>query len=380
MTDSHSSRPVILHVLHTLRHGGAEVLVRDLVNAQRDQYRSVVVALDERGCIAHQLHQAGAAVYCLNRTPGIDLHCAAVIRHLAVKHHAAIIHAHQYTPWFYATLAAWPTPHCRVIFHEHGRHYPDHRSTKRVVANRLALLPRTQRVLAVGAFIADALQQNEAIPRRRIRVIHNGIDPTPFVDRSDAQRMKIRQQLGLDNSHLIALHVGRFSPVKDHTTAIRALSLAMKQRPNLHGLFAGTGPLLPTARALAQEMAVSDRIQFLGDRTDIPDLLAAADLFLLSSVSEGISVALLEAMAAARPVVATDVGGNSELVEHHHTGLLVPRADHAQLANAIIQLAQHPEQRYAMGAAGRQKMREQFTRRRMHQQIHQVYTELLNAT
>ena len=374
MTDA---RPTIAHVLHWLKLAGAEVLAADLARRLEERYRFVFLCLDDVGPLGEQLRDDGFVVEHLRRKPGIDMTVAAGIHDAVKRHDVDLLHAHQYTPFFYAAasrrLGATPP----LIFTEHGRHYPDRRSIKRVVANRL-LLRRRDRVTAVGEFVRQALTANEGIKAKRIEVIHNGIDPQQFaVDGQAEARSRVRRELGLADNQPVALQVARFHPVKDHATAVRAMAHAVQSLPDAVLLLAGEGDDQPKIELLANELGIADHVRFLGLRRDVPDLMAAADVFVLSSLSEGISVTLLEAMGCARAIAATDVGGNSEVVAHGTTGLLSPRGDATALGENLLRLLRDGALRTEMGAAGRRRLLEMFTQQRMHDAYAALYERML---
>lgn len=369
-------RPVIVHVLHTLNAAGAEVLVRDLAAATEDRYRTIVVALDSDGPLRTAFEARGVEVHVLRRRPGVDWSCATRIASIARRRRASIIHAHQYTPFFYAALARLAgARRCRLVFTEHGRHYPDRRRTKRVLANRL-LVRLAHRITAVGESVADKLIRNEGIPRRRIAVIHNGVDPDRFPTLDACERNTLRASIGVAPEATLILHVAGFRPVKDHPTALRAFARLAARDPDAVLAFAGTGPGQPDAERLAESLGIADRVRFLGARDDVPRLWAAADIALLTSFSEGVSVAALEAMASRRPMVATNVGGNGEVVAHGETGFLAPREDDAAIAEALARLAASPTLRARMGRAARHRLNARFTQRAMHEAFDRLYRSL----
>jgi glycosyltransferase involved in cell wall biosynthesis len=248
-----------------------------------------------------------------------------------------------------------------------------------VAFNRL-VLRHSDRVTAVGDFVKDALVRNEGIADRRVQVIHNGIDPARFArDTMAAQRVAVRAELGLDPHQPVLLQVARFHPIKDHDTSICALARVLSHAPQTVLLLAGDGPTRANAEALAAQLGVADQVRFLGVRTDVPSLTAAADLFVLSSLCEGISVTLLEAMAAGLPIVATDAGGNGELVEHGHNGWLARTGSAASLADHLLSLLRDPDLRRRFGERGRRRLLKRFTEKRMHSQYERLYEQMLSA-
>lgn len=377
-------KPVIAHVLHRLYLAGAEVLAAALARQLRDRFEFIFLCLDEIGPLGEQLAQDGFQVVDLQRKPGVDWSVARRIRALVRERNIQLLHAHQYTPFFYAaasrgivgSLRSRP----RILFTEHGRHYPDVRKIKRVLANRL-LLRGGDRVTAVGRFVKQALVNNEGISEKRIAVVYNGIDADRFhIDTTGEHRALVRQELSIAADEPVVIQVARFHPVKDHDTGLRAFAQAAHtlshSGPPPLLLLVGDGELRQPMETLASQLGIADRVRFLGVRSDIPRLMAASDLFMLSSLSEGISVTLLEAMGVGLPIAATDVGGNAEVVAHNESGLLSPRGDAAALGQNLITLLSDVESRRSMGQAGRARLLATFTQSQMHNRYATIYQNI----
>lgn len=358
----------VLHVLHSMAFGGAEVLVHDFLRATRGEASQMVACLDAVGPLGESLRSDGVRVEMLGRKEGLDPGVVRRLRALIADARPDVVCAHQYTPWSYAAMAApLVRPRPELVFIEHGRHYPDQRRPRRVLANRAAFLHLTRRVVAVCGYIKRLLVANEGIPPSRIEVIYNGVDPSRFDTAilRDGTRERVRAELGLGPQHRVATCVARMHPVKDHPTLVRAFARAARDVPDARLLVVGGGDAEPLRR-LAAELGVGDRALFTGVRTDIPAVYAATDVFAMASLSEGTSVTLLESMLLERPAAVTDVGGNPEIVERDVTGLLTPRGDHEALGASIASLLDAPERRARMGAAGRARVLERFTQARMH--------------
>lgn len=371
-------RPIIAHVLHRLDRAGAEVLAARLARDLRERFDFVFFCLDGLGPLADELASDGFVVEALGRKPGIDRSLARRLRERLIHHRIDLIHAHQYTPFFYSALSrgllSRKLPGVPILFTEHGRHYPDARSLKRTLANKLLLKP-TDRVTAVGEFVKTALVRNEAIPAGRIDVVHNGIEPCP--EPTEEDRASAREQLGIAPDRPVAMQVARFHPVKDHGTALRAWSIVHEQLPDALLVLVGDGPERDHLEALTKTLGLQDAVKFTGAVDNARQLIPAADLCMLTSLSEGLSVTLLEAMAAGKPIVATDVGGNPEAVEHGKTGLLAPRGDIEAIASAIAQLLPNaPYTARTLGQAGRERLFNHFTADRMHAAYAQHYESL----
>ncbi len=379
-----TQRPVIAHVLHRLYLAGAEVLAAALARQLRDQFEFIFLCLDETGPLGEQLADEGFTVVDLERKPGVDLAVAKRIKQINRDKQVALLHAHQYTPFFYASMSRGVFKRRpRLMFTEHGRHYPDIRKTKHVLANKL-LLRSSDTVTAVGKFVKQALVNNEGIKASRIEVIYNGIDTEKFsVDVDGSRRSTARASLGIDPQRPVVLQVARFHPVKDHETAVRAFHVAVQamadspdaaQPPLL--LLAGDGDKKKAMETLVTSLGIADHVQFLGVRDDVPDLMAAADLFILSSLSEGISVTLLEAMGAGVPIATTDVGGNSEVVDDGESGLLSPRGDRESLGKNIATLLLDADMRQRMGTVGHERLLATFTEQAMHARYAELYHQI----
>lgn len=377
------SLPVIAHVVHRLYLAGAEILAADLARRLSGRYKFIFVCLDEVGPLGDRLRSEGFEVHALHRRPGVDMSVSRHLRQITAEHRVSLLHAQQYSPFFYCadsrgivgTILGRPP----ILFTEHGRHYPDIRRLKRVIANKF-LLNRRDRATAVGEFIKQALIDNEGIAARKIEVIYNGIDPQRFEwsnGEGDRVGREVRAELGIAPDTPVVLHVARMHPVKDHLTGVAAMAYVVRELPNAMLLLAGDGVERRRIRGKAQEFGVAKNVKFLGVRDDVPRLMAAADVFMLSSLSEGISVTLLEAMAAGKPIAATDVGGNGEVVRHGATGLLSKRADPVGLSKNLLALLRNPAMRVQMGKAGRERLLRQFGQDRMHAAYSRIYDEML---
>lgn len=354
-----ATRPVRLaFVVHVMQVAGAEVLVRETIHRLAGSIRPTIFCLDALGELGERLRQDGVEVVCLGRRPGRDL---GLVRRLAGalrEREVEVVHAHQYTPFFYAALARlWSGNAFRLILTEHGRHFPDRVSPLRRAANRLVLGRLADEVCAVSAFSADRLRRRDGFSGA-VRVIENGTDVSHFEPGDD--RPAARRRLGLDPDRRVVLHVARFHPVKGQQVLLHAFGDVAAARPDVDLLLAGDGPLRGELEALSGGLGLSARVHFLGVRHDVPELLRAADVFVLTSRSEAAPLTLLEAMAARVPVVATAVGGIPEMVRHGREGLLVPRDDAAATARALLQHLDDPAAAAALAEAGAARVHERY--------------------
>jgi len=216
---------------------------------------------------------------------------------------------------------------------------------------------RFSRIITASDAVRVALRAC-GINEKTVRLIYNGVDMTRF---NRQPQGALRAELGLAREACVLAMIANLSPVKDHMTVIKCLQILHGARKHMHLVLAGDGPLRAELERAAIEMGLKAHVHFLGRRTDVPAILADADIFVLSSLTEGLSNALLEAMAAGKPVVATRVGGNPEVVVEGVTGLLVPSRDSTAMSAAILRLSESPELRIAMGSAGRERVAGYFS-------------------
>ena len=344
-------------VVHVMQVAGAEVLVRETIRRLGTAIEPTVFCLDAVGQLGEELIRQGVPVICLNRKPGWDFSVSRRLAREFTTRKIEVVHAHQYTPFFYSAFAKWlagPVP--KLILTEHGRHYPDIVASKRRAFNRLFLDRCADEVNACIGFSARALSRIDGFRGNRIRVIENGIDVDDYGHAPD--RDTLRVLLGLDPAKRYLIHVARHHPVKDQAMLLRGVAFA--NVPDLELLMVGDGPLRPELEALARELGIADRVHFLGIRRDVATLLSAADAFALTSVSEAASLTLLEAMATGLPVIVTAVGGNPEIVRDGIDGLHVPRGDATACATAIAKLFGELGLIAKLGANARTLVREKY--------------------
>lgn len=371
-------RPTICQLLHGLPIGGAEVLADRFVRCLSDQFRFVICCLDQVGAIGEALETDGFTIHHLQRKPGWDLGCARRLARFVREQNVDLIHAHQYTPFFYALSSRLFRSRVPVVFTEHGRWHPDYPRKKRMIFNRL-MTRRGDRFLAVGEAVRQALIQNEGLPENRVQVVYNGIHLEPFENPVGDSRA-VRRELGCTADDVLILQVARLDGLKDHPTALRAMAEVIPHVPSAKLLLVGEGPEREQIEALIRELQLGDHVRLLGSRRDVPRLLKSADLFLLTSISEGIPLTIIEAMAAGLPVVSTDVGGVREILGDPPIGKLAPAKASRQLAEALIELANDPAERQSLGNQGRQRAFEVFSEQSMHRQYAEIFTDVLKRS
>ena len=368
----------ICQLLIGLGMGGAEVLAARMARRLSDRFRFVFACLDEQGVLGEDLRADGFSVHVLGRQPGIDWRCGRRLAALIRSERVNLVHAHQYTPFFYAAASRLPWRRPPIVFTEHGRWFPDFPRPKRIAANRV-LLGRRDRVVGVGESVRQALIHNEGIAPRRVEVIYNGIDldAYPEGNGNDDETADVRRELDVGADDLVVILVARLDHLKDHVTAVETHKHVIARRPDAKLVLVGEGPERPKIEEAIRARGLESSVRLLGLRKDIPRLIRASDIFLLTSVSEGIPLTLIEAMAARRPVVSTHVGGVGEVVDEGKTGLLAPSGNAPALADHLLSLANNPSLRQEFGRLGRRRAEELFSETQMMERYDRLYHETI---
>ncbi len=369
-------RPLVAHVVYRFDTGGLENGVVNLINHMpEDAYRHAVVALTEVTDFAQRIRRTGVQFVSLRKPPGQGLwqfpHWWQEIRRLA----PAIVHTRNLgalEAQVPAALAGVPVR----IHGEHGRDMSDpDGSRRRYQWVRRVYSPLVHRYVALSRDLADYLTGPVGIGRARVTQICNGVDVTRFSADDIGQPQAIPGCPFLPQDHLIVGTVGRMQAEKDQVTLVRAFAQALGQQPRLRLVLVGDGPLRVAVEAEVRALGLQDQVWLAGMRSDVPVVLRGLHVFVLPSRAEGISNTILEAMASGLPVLATSVGGNAELVVHGQTGLLVPAADPAAMADALSSMV--VEGRYlAMGCAGRERVVQRFSLQAMVNSYRSLYDEL----
>jgi len=365
----------ITFVVHSLNPGGAERLALDMAIELKKDYNINILCLDEPGLWAEKTRKNNIFVHSLYRDQGIDFKLPYLISRYTKRFHIHIIHAHQTTPWFYSALSRLLNPRPYLLFEEHGRFYPEVFNKKMVLFNKAIINRLTHRVVAVSEDIKNRLAIYEGIPKKKIEVIYNGIK-LQELDR-DKFREKNRGGLNLGPDDFVIGSVGRLDPIKNFPMLVRAVKEAIKQIPNLKCVIVGDGPEFCKIKKIIQQHGLTKNIILTGYRKDAATLVSAFDLFILTSFSEGISMAMLEAMCMGIPCIATRVGGNPELIEDRVTGWLVEANDYSTLANLICHAFKNRQLLEKVGESAKKRIEHKFLFQDMIENYKKIYNELI---
>jgi glycosyltransferase involved in cell wall biosynthesis len=367
----------ILHTIETGGPGGAETILLKLAS-QLDpaRFRSLVL-LPRKGWLHAQLEMARVPTFFVHSSAWYDLRLPRTLVTLARKEKVHLIHSHLPDQNFYSSLVR-PLAGCKVVVTYHGSQQLS-QSDGLKCALKLSVVKRgANAVVVVSDYLKEKLVA-AGFPSDRVIRIHNGIDASSVPGET---RSSLREALGCANGSPLVGTVANIRASKGYDYFLRAARLVADSMPEV--LFAAAGEADPELTRklmnLRQELNLEKQVLFLGFRRDVNQLLGAFDLFVLPSVSEGFSLATVEAMAAGRPVIATRSGGPQELIEDGVTGLLVPPKDPQSLATKICEVLRNPALASALGHNAQAAVQSKFSLARMLAEYAAVYQAVVDGS
>jgi len=364
----------VLHLVQGLGIGGLEnVVVNLLKGIDSERYQPSVCCYDTLWSVAQSLNGI-INIHFLKRKQGIDYAYPFKLAALLKREKIQILHLHNSTAFFYGVIAGKITRVPVIIYTEHARDiFPN---IKVRIADKI-LSSFTDKVIVVADYLKKNLIKYEWFNPSKIITIYNGADETKFNNKYNVDEVK--RDLGLFGRKKIVGIVARLDPIKNHKCLIKAMQIVVKHYPDTILLVIGDGALRDELKAFARESNLLNNIYFLGTRQDIPQLLAIMDIFVLCSISEGLPMTLLEAMAAGKPIIATNVGGIPEIIEHGINGVLIPPDNPDILADAIKKLIDDTEKAKQMGSMAREKFENNFTLSTMVKNYEEVYESFITS-
>jgi sugar transferase (PEP-CTERM/EpsH1 system associated) len=373
------SMPIrILHIVDTWAVGGLQSGLTNLIERMDMAHFEHVVCTMRPvdGPNAQRMPARQTRVICLSKEESASRFQAPALTRRIREVKPDIVHTRNWGA-FEGLLAARRVGVCARVHSEHGIDWDTtvKEPWRRLLCRRLAF-QLADRVLSVSRQLRDLHAKRTGFPARKIEVIHNGVDSRRFSPDA-AVRARVRREFGISDGEFCIGCVGNLIPVKDHLTLLRAIGgFAQSGRP-WRMLVAGTGPELSKLTAfVAAHPAWKDRVLVLGRSSSVPELLNAMDVYVLSSLTEGISNSLLEAMATGLPVVATETGGNPEVVINGDSGLLFPVGDDSRLTEHLLALEARSEWRRQLGQRARRRVRAEFSIDSMVRKYEEVYESL----
>jgi len=370
------NRPLhVAHVVLSLDVGGLERIVLDLVReGMALGSRVTVVCVEREGVLAHDARSLGARVVSIGKPPGLRPKTYERLRAVFRELQSNVVHTHQVTALFYAGRAARRAGVPLVVHTEHGKHYAARFLTR--MQGRLAAR-NARRFFCVSDDLAKEVERCRIVPKDKIFVVRNGIETARFA--KSAERTELRRSLSFPHAAAVIGTVGRLSDVKRQDVLLRGFAQVRKVMPEARLLLVGDGPMRGSLEALAIELGIGSSVHFAGYQADPQRFLQAMDAFALTSRSEGMPLAVLEAWAAGVPVIASRVGGLPEMIEKGKTGLLFDFPDAGQLAKGLVRILCEPGLAAGLRETARQHVQTRFDSRVMAEQYAAHYRELLGA-
>ena len=358
----------VLHVITDTNIGGAGRYLLNLVSYSDPSRFEMAVACPGGGKLQRQLLDLGIRVYELaGGEKSLRLADINQVRHIKAQENPAVVHTHA----SFSGRIAGKLSGCQVVFTRHGIGKVKKDTLHRFMAHVTTKL-FTDAVIAVSRAVKVSMIDT-GFPADMIKTIHNGIDLKGYDE--VAPTLRVKYNISKDES--IIGTVARLVPEKGCEYGIKAMPHILKEFPDTRLIIVGDGPLRPTLEELCRELGVADRIMFLGYRKDVEGLVADFDIFMMPSLTEGLSLALLEVMALGKPSVATEVGGTPEVIRSGTNGLLVPSKDERALARAVGDLLSSEIQAQKMGMMAKETVAKGFTAKLMADKTMDVYDEIL---
>lgn len=369
------SQHTILHAIETSEPGGAEAVLLYLASKLNpNRFRSLAL-LPGEGWLSDRLRDAGVPVFFANSRKWYDFQLIREMRRLIERERVDLIHSQLPGQNFYSCMAGLMTARKTVVTYQAAFDLAESQGWKAAV--RLAAV----RMLADAAVaVSDdvgALLRRAHFPPQKILRIYNAIDVEGFGANSDG---RLRHSLNLPEGSKLVGTVACLRPQKGYEFLIRAARMVIDRIPAAH--FVAVGEMDPMMSQplfdLVDRLELKRQFHFLGFRSEIPKILSELDVFVLPSTSEGLPLALLEAMAAGKPAIATQCGGPSEVVTNNVTGLLIPPGEPDAIAEAVVELLTNQEFAERLARAGQAKVRAEFALSKMLQEYEALYERLLS--
>lgn len=364
----------VTHVVLSLDVGGLE---RGVLNQLREGVKLgqavSVVCLERPGVLAGQVRALGIPLVSLEKTPGFRPMVMKSVRAVLTELSPDVVHTHQIGTLFYTGPVARLLRIPLVVHTEHGKENYAGRVRTRILGRLAGLF--ASRFYCLTADMAGHVRRHRVVPARKIRIIENGIDIEAFSARCSTG--ELRRSLGLPAGAPVIGTVGRLTAVKQQGILIQALAKVRTRFPECRLLIVGDGPLMGQLRLLAEQLSMASHVHFAGYQHQTSPYIQLMDVFALTSASEGMPQAALEASVAGVPVVASRVGGLPELIDHGRTGLLFEPSDEAALVRCLCELLDDSDRARTMGRSAQSRVESRFCVRRMAAEYHRQFLDLL---
>jgi len=366
----------LLRIVSNLGIGGVQKRMVSLLPKLDKKRYSIIVCSFKPGELQNRLEQSEIPVRIVSRRFKFDPVCIYKLRSIMKKENIDIVHTHCHKPNTTGRLAAKLAGVPVVITNEHN--VDSWKSNWQLTLDR-RLATYSDRIIAVSEAVKNFYVENANIPADKFEVIYNGVDLDFWQNNILSQETiaEKKTKLGLSQDDKVIVNIGRLHPQKGHEYLFRAVRKIIPRMKNLKFLIVGDGSMKDSLELLSERLGIKKYVIFTGKRDDIKDILCFSDISVLSSIREGFSNVILESMACGKPVIATDVGGNNEIIIDGENGFIVPSRDEDTLADKILALASSEELTERMGLAARETVKK-FSLKRMVEKTEQLYEKLMD--
>jgi len=369
----------ILRIIPSLEMGGVErTLTSILPRLDKRQYKVYLCCLFKRDKLADTMESLGIPIIKFRMRARLDFdgkYIAGILRltRLMKKMQIDIVHTHLYRANLAGRIAAKLAGIPVIIANEHNIDSWKKFSQR---LNDRALAKITNKIIAVSDAVKDFYVKKIGISEDKIITIYNGVDISKFQTYVNTNKQK--EEFGIKPDEKIITIIGRLHQQKGHLYFLKAAQIIREKNPKVKFLIVGDGPLEEQLRSMSEDLGISKNVVFTGLREDIPQILAMSDISVLASLREGFSITVLESMAAGKPVVVTDVGGNSEIVEHEKTGFIIQPKSSEEMALYSLNIIDNQELAKKMGQEAEKRVLN-FSIDRMVRKTEYLYKSLLES-
>jgi glycosyltransferase involved in cell wall biosynthesis len=364
----------IVHVINSFEVGGMETMILALAKYQQSQGHEVsVIAIFGRNELFQVAQSMGFSPQSAMKRPGSDfVSTIRILRRYFKAKRAEVVHSHNLVPHYFAAIACLGLRATLLnTRHDMGQHYS---SKQGDFLYRFAMKRADYGVAVCEAARVEFVKKN-AISESKSRTVVNGIDLSNYADKTPQHKSQLLESLGVSGDVVVFGNVGRVNPVKDHRTMLTAFERCLNVGLNAILVIVGNGPAFDSVRQAVTELGIEDSVFFLGQRSDIPEVLKGFDVFLQSSLTEGYSLALVEASISGLPIIATNVGGNAEIITDGENGCLVAARDVDAYAGAMKVLGESEALRQLYGKNASRWARANGSVHTMYDRYLKLYTE-----
>jgi len=348
------------------------VLLNLINGLDKKRFNSHIFSL-KGGILKDKIDKQSCLLTIMRPDSVFDIKIMRRILHVIKQNHVRIVHAHGFDAGYYGAFASMFAKETSCILHYHGRYWKQ-KLSRRLITQLACFL--SQKVVCASQSLKQDMKKVLHLPNPKMMCVYNGIDLGPGQNLSS--RRRIREEFNIEEDAVVVGNVANLYPVKGQSFLIEAAKIILGREINAKFLIVGEGPLKSKLKHQANELGIGDKVLVAGQRDDVPDILSAIDIFVLASLSEEISLALLEAMAAGKPVVATAVGGNTEVIENGVNGLFAEPCNSKELAETLLKFIQDKQLSSSIAQQASEKIKKEFNLNQMIADIEQLYQELID--